>query len=160
MTQLASKHVIAAEPRLVAENGGHRIKHPSGADMQIKIFSDEANGAYSLMQTILPPGGVIPLHIHEGEDENNYIVEGELLMTIGTEAFHAKAGSFVVAPKGVTQTFTNPGPDACRFLTTFVPGGAEGFFKEAAELMAASMTNALDPDALEMLQSKYRLTYL
>lgn len=64
--------------------------------MSIEVFSAETGGAYSLMETVLPPGGTAPLHIHE--DENNFMLEGELSMRIGDAIYMAKAGSYVAAP--------------------------------------------------------------
>jgi quercetin dioxygenase-like cupin family protein len=146
--------------QMIASEEGHAIKHPTGAAMNIKVFAEETRGAYSLMETLLPGGGVIPAHIHATEDENTYIVEGELLMTIGEQTFHAKTGSFVIAPKGVVQTFRNPANTPCRFLTTFVPGGAEGFFKEVAEMIAEFAPSVPSPESIRALQRKYHLTYL
>jgi mannose-6-phosphate isomerase-like protein (cupin superfamily) len=146
--------------RAIHRGHGHHVKHPSGADMHIKVFASETGGAYSLMETVLPPGAVVPLHVHADEDENNYVLEGELLMTIGEQTFHATVGSYVVAPSGIVQTFRNPGTVPCRFLTTFTPGGAEGFFKEVGELIARAAPQRPDPQAVKALQQKYGLTYL
>lgn len=152
---------IAEAPRLIESGQGYLIKHPStAAEMNIKVLAEETSGAYSLVESVLPPGGVIPPHVHATEDENNYIVEGEMLMTIGDSTYHATAGSFIIAPKGMVQTFKNPGDAPCRFMTTFIPGGAEGFFKEAAELVAKLAPARPSPEALKALQGKYNLTYL
>lgn len=146
--------------RMIESADGHPVLHPSGARMNIKVFAAETGGAYSLMETVLPPGGTVPLHIHEDEDENNFILEGELTMQIGEVQYTAKAGSYVVAPKGITQQFHNAGTAPCRFLTTFTPGGAEGFFKEAGELVRLAAPGKPSADALAALQRKYKLRYL
>ncbi|WP_266182128.1 cupin domain-containing protein [Dyella humicola] len=146
--------------RAIAHSDGHNVKHPTGADMNIKVFASETGGTYSLMETVLPSGGVVPLHIHESEDENNYILEGQLQMSIGDQVYDAGPGDYVVAPRGITQTFRNSGSTPCRFLTTFTPGGAEGFFKDAGELIAAAAPAKPDPAVLKALQKKYHLTYL
>lgn len=146
--------------RMIESPDGHHVLHPSGARMNIKVFSAETGGAYSLMETVLPPGGTVPLHIHEDEDENNFILEGELSMRIGDAVYMAKAGSYVVAPRGITQHFHNAGNEPCRFLTTFTPGGAEGFFKEAGELIRLAAPGKPSAEALAELQRKYRLRYL
>lgn len=112
------------------------------------------------METLLPPGGVVPRHIHQGEDENNFVLEGELTMQIGEAVYYAGAGSYVVAPRGVQQYFKNEGDTPCRFLTTFTPGGAEGFFKEAGELIRNAAPKKPSPGQLILLQQKYGLSYL
>jgi quercetin dioxygenase-like cupin family protein len=160
MTKGDNLNTQAIIARAISHSDGHTVKHPTGADMNIKVFASETGGTYSLMETVLPPGGIVPLHIHESEDENNYILEGRLQMSIGEQVYDAGPGDYVVAPRGITQRFENTGSTPCRFLTTFTPGGAEGFFKDAGELIAAAAPAKPDPAALKALQQKYHLTYL
>ncbi|WP_158249363.1 cupin domain-containing protein [Pseudomonas sp. LFM046] len=148
------------QTRMVSRDEGHQVRHPTGAQMNIKVFAAETGGAYSLMETVLPPGGMVPRHVHEGEDENNFILEGQLTMHIGDATYVATAGSYVVAPRGVEQCFRNEGSSDCRFLTTFTPGGAEGFFREAGELIRRAAPGKPDPAELTRLQQKYGLRYL
>lgn len=152
------KAPFAALARTIRADGGHIVRHPSGATMSIKVFAAETGGEYSLMETILPSGGVIPLHVHAHEDENTFVIEGKLTMQIGEEVFQVEAGDYVVAPRGVDQTFKNEGVGTCRFLTTFTPGGAEGFFKEVGEILA-DRPGRLDPEVNKALQAKYGFTY-
>ncbi|BDH46018.1 hypothetical protein TUM12370_20620 [Salmonella enterica subsp. enterica serovar Choleraesuis] len=150
----------AVTARMVSSDEGHHVIHPTGASMSIKVFANETGGIYSLMETVLPPGGIVPRHIHKGEDENNFILEGELTMHIGESVYLAEPGSYVVAPRGVEQYFKNHGDTDCRFLTSFTPGGAEGFFKEAGELIHRSAPGKPDPELMVQLQQKYGLRYL
>lgn len=146
--------------RMIRHKEGHHVLHPSGAQMTIKVFVVETGGGYSMMETVLPPGGIVPRHVHYGEDENNFILDGQLTMEIGENTYHAAAGSYVVAPRGVQQYFKNEGEADCRFLTTFTPGGAEGFFKEAGELIRQCAPEKPSSAALAALQVKYGLRYL
>ncbi|MCY1505203.1 Cupin domain protein [compost metagenome] len=148
------------QARMIAHEEGHQVRHPTGAQMNIKVFAAETGGSYSLMETVLPPGGVVPRHVHDGEDENNFILEGQLTMHIGDATYVATPGSYVVAPRGVEQCFRNEGSTDCRFLTTFTPGGAEGFFREAGELIRRVAPERPDPVQLALLQKKYGLRYL
>lgn len=75
-------------------------------------------------------------------------------MQIGEAVYLAGPGSYVVAPRGVQQYFKNEGDTHCRFLTTFTPGGAEGFFKEAGELIRRVAPEKPSPDQLILLQQK------
>ncbi|WP_269509054.1 cupin domain-containing protein [Burkholderia sp. IMCC1007] len=145
--------------RMIPASEGFQVKHPNGADMLIKVFAADTDGAYSLMETTLPPGAIVPRHVHEDEDENNLILEGELTMHIGNTTYVAGPGAYVIAPRGVEQHFVNAGSGNCRFLTTFTPGGAEGFFKEAGELIKAAAPAKPDAGAIARLQEKYKLRY-
>ena len=146
--------------RMISPDEGHHVLHPTGALMSIKVFANETGGLYSLMETVLPPGGVVPRHIHTGEDENNFILEGQLTMQIGEDFHLAGPGSYVVAPRGVQQYFKNDGDSNCRFLTTFTPGGAEGFFREAGELIRRLAPEKPSREELLQLQQRYGLSYL
>ena len=97
--------------------------------MNIKVFANETGGLYSLMETVLPPGGVVPRHIHTGDDENNFILEGQLTMQIGEDFHLAGPGSYVVAPRGVQQYFKNDGDSNCRFSHHFYSWRSRRFFQ-------------------------------
>lgn len=147
--------------RLIAQDDGYRINHPkNGAEMRIKIFSADSGGLYSMMETVLPPGAIVPLHTHANEVENNLILAGTLTMEIGDDIYFAEAGSYVVSPKGIKHRLKNDGTTDCRFVTTFMPGGAEGFFEEAFELMRRAAPQSPDQEEMLQLQRKYGLHYL
>lgn len=89
--------------------------------------SAETNGAFSLVKTILRKGFDPPLHMHTREDESNYILEGEILYTIGEQQFHAKAGDYVHLPRNVQHTFQLL-TDTAQTLLLITPGGFEEMF--------------------------------
>jgi hypothetical protein len=68
-----------------------------------------------------------PLHVHDREDECLYVLDGELTVRCGGDAFTAAAGSFVFLPRSRPHRFWAPGPPA-RLLLIAVPGGIEDYF--------------------------------
>jgi mannose-6-phosphate isomerase-like protein (cupin superfamily) len=50
---------------------------------------------------------IAPLHVHHGDDEAWYVLEGVLRFRIGDEVFEAGAGSAVLAPKGTPHAYGN-----------------------------------------------------
>jgi quercetin dioxygenase-like cupin family protein len=143
----------------VSADEGTVIHHPSGAVMTIKVRAEDTNGTYSLMESVLPPGGRVPPHIHHQEDEATYVLEGELSIEMAGRALKATRGSYVVVPRDIQQSFTNTGEGPCRFLTFFTPGGAEGFFEEASDLARAS--GGPPPiEGMAAIHQKYALEYL
>ena len=56
-----------------------------------------------------------------------YVLDGELTVRRGGDAFTATAGSFVFLPRGRPHRFWAPGPPA-RLLLVPVPGGIEDYF--------------------------------
>jgi transposase/quercetin dioxygenase-like cupin family protein len=95
-----------------------------------KAFLD---GSFVLLETVCPPEGGPPPHVHYREDETFYVIEGEMEFLLGDDTVRAVAGSFVHVPKGTMHTFKNVGMTLARFLVTVVPGGFEKFFFEAGE---------------------------
>jgi mannose-6-phosphate isomerase-like protein (cupin superfamily) len=63
-----------------------------------------------------PPRYIAPLHLHHGDDEAWYVLEGALCVRSGDEVIEAHAGSCVFAPCGTPHTFWNPGPGQVRYL--------------------------------------------
>ena len=117
-------------------------------------------GAYALMDTLVPPGGEPPPHIHRNEDEAFYVLEGEITFVVGDRSMLAKAGSFVFAPKDLPHSFTVSGPAPARFLTLLSPAGFEGFSEEMGRPgVAGSPPPPAPPDLekLAALTAKYGL---
>jgi mannose-6-phosphate isomerase-like protein (cupin superfamily) len=75
------------------------------------------------------PGGVsarprfiAPLHLHRGDDEAWYVLEGVLRVKVGNDDVELAAGSGVLAPRGTPHTYWNPSPDRVRYLLIMTPG--------------------------------------
>lgn len=104
---------------------GHKIIH--------KVSGEDTGGAYSMAEVHLKGDGP-PQHIHLAEDESFYIVEGEVKFLVGEKTFVAKAGAFVLIPKGTPHTFTRVEQKPAKFLVVYSPAGFEKFFDEAVDL--------------------------
>jgi quercetin dioxygenase-like cupin family protein len=77
-----------------------------------------------------------PLHIHPHQDEWLYVLEGELLVQVGDQKFHAKAGDCAFGPRGVPHSFATLS-DPCTFMSLFRPAGKmEEFFIQVMKLLA------------------------
>ena len=66
--------------------------------------------------TIRPGRNGPPAHMHDGEDDAFYMVEGELTFILGGSEVIAGPGTFVLVPPGVIHTFANRGEVPARFL--------------------------------------------
>ena len=98
-----------------------------------KASGEDTGGAYSLADSMVPPQGGPPPHIHHREDEAFWVLEGELEISVGGNRFRAGAGSFVHLPRGVLDSYQNVGTAPARFLTLMVPAGLEKFFEEVGK---------------------------
>ena len=93
----------------------------------------QSDGAYFIMEAIVPPQGGPPLHIHHREQESFYVLEGTLDITLGDKVVKALTGDFVHIPRGTIHAFRNVGRGMARTLIIFSPAGLEKFFEETLE---------------------------
>lgn len=101
--------------------------------MTFKASGEDTGGAYSLTDSVVPPQGSSPPHIHHREEEAFWVLEGELEVLVGESRFKAGAGSFVHLPRGILHSYENVGTGPARFLTLMVPAGLEKFFEEVGK---------------------------
>lgn len=100
----------------------------------IKAAGEDTAGRMALVETVVPPRGGPPPHVHARESESLYILEGDLEV-LGDDGRMAGvgAGGFVHFPQGVLHRFHNPTDRDSRILIIFTPAGFEEFFLEVGE---------------------------
>jgi quercetin dioxygenase-like cupin family protein len=134
-----------------------------GGLIEIKATCEDTGGAYGLLEERLPVGFAPPLHVHRGEDEAFYVIEGELRFACGETVYRASAGAFVFLPRGVAHTFRVDGDAPARLLNLMSPGGFEHMFVEDGEpagAYALPPPGPADPARLAALVTKYRCTII
>lgn len=97
----------------------------------------ETDGAYTLIDALVAPGGGPPPHIHSREEEGFYILEGEMAFYSDGERMTAGPGAFVHLPKGSAHRFANETDAPVRSLMFIAPGGLEDFFTECGATPAS-----------------------
>ncbi len=78
----------------------------------------------------IPPGGRIPRHLHEREEEILFFHEGEGEAEVGGETHPVGPGSTVFLPVGVPHGVRNTGERPIRLVWVFSPPGYEEIFRE------------------------------
>jgi mannose-6-phosphate isomerase-like protein (cupin superfamily) len=63
------------------------------------------------------------LHVHDGEDDSFYILEGELTFLVEEDEVVAGPGTFVLVPPGIRHTFANRGDAVVRMVNVHAPAG-------------------------------------
>jgi mannose-6-phosphate isomerase-like protein (cupin superfamily) len=126
--------------------------------MTVKATATDTGGGFGLVESLVAPGFSPPLHVHHGEDESFYVLEGELTLKCGDRIFQATAGAFVFLPRDVPHTFVVEGDRPARVLTLMTPGGGEGLFVDAgrpAEGEGLPPPGPLDIEALKRVTRRY-----
>jgi len=83
------------------------------------------------------------------------VLDGAFRFKVGDSVVVAETGTFLFVPRGTAHTWTNALDVASTMLVTFIPGGMEAFFKEAAPLMH---TEPLDIKALTAVNARHATT--
>ena len=94
----------------------------------------ETDGAYFVLEGLVPPGAGPPPHIHHDQAETFYIVERQLEVMVDGQVREARAGGFLHVSKGSPHNFINRSQARAKIIATSVPAGnAERFFREALD---------------------------
>jgi quercetin dioxygenase-like cupin family protein len=115
-----------------ADGEGERLRFWGGGVLTMKATAEETGGAFLLFEDSMARGKTTPLHIHAGEDEALYVLDGEILVHIDGADHAVRQGGLAVAPRGVPHAFLVTSETA-RVLTLQTPGSAEGFYRGASE---------------------------
>ena len=114
----------------VARDSGEAVS-VVGDTYRLVTSGVQTDGAYAVIDMLVPPGGGPGPHSHDGFDESFYVLEGEV--EVGSEAgfYTARAGDFVSIPKGgIVHQFQNKSKEIARVLCIAVPAGLELLFQE------------------------------
>ena len=103
------------------------------------VEKKDGNGDFALIEAIMEPGNEPPPHVHSREDELYYILEGEVDVYVGEEAFKVQTGECVFFPKLKAHAFVIRS-SRIRLLLIITPGGLEEAFRSMA-----SPAESLDP---------------
>jgi mannose-6-phosphate isomerase-like protein (cupin superfamily) len=117
------------------------------------VTGAQSDGAYFIMEAIVPPEGGPPPHIHHREQESFYVLDGTLDIQMGDRTVRASTGDFVHIPCGTIHCFRNTGASSARLLLIFSPGGMERFFEETLEQVADR--SAPQPDNMDEVVARY-----
>lgn len=128
-----------------------------GDRIVILIRAEQTGGSHSVVELRPPAHTGPPLHVHHGEDETFYVVEGEFEFQVGGEVVRAGAGAALLAPRDIPHRFENVGDTDGRMVVVLTPGGFEEFFVESGRLFAEGPPS---PEQVADLGKRYNLEFL
>lgn len=120
-------------PVIVGPDAGETLS-VAGGTYRILVSGAQTNGAFAVIEMLVPPGGGPGPHAHAQIDESFFVVSGEIEVRSEYGTHTAVTGSFIHIPKGgVVHGFKNKSPENAHLLCTVVPAGLEAFFKEIGQ---------------------------
>jgi quercetin dioxygenase-like cupin family protein len=90
----------------------------------IKATAADTNGQMTILEITERPNKKAPLHVHHTEEEAFWILEGGATFEVGDQTIDAHPGDYLLGPRHIPHRYTT-GPDGCRMLFIFTPGGFE-----------------------------------
>ena len=129
-----------------------------GVPTMVRATGESTNGAFGLIESsAMPPGFGSPYHVHHGEDESFYVIEGEIAFVVDGQWHYAAPGTFVHGPREIPHGFEVIGARPARLLLLATPAGFEQFVlalrtpldaapepPDMAAMMAAAARHAID----------------
>ena len=121
------------KPESVGFNRGRQsLDHSvwyNGSLMTFLATGEDTHGQFALIEAVARRGNVPPPHIHHREDEIFYVLEGEVVVSVGDRTIKGTAGTMFFLPRDVPHSFTIESEQS-RILILLTPAGLEGWFKE------------------------------
>jgi quercetin dioxygenase-like cupin family protein len=109
-----------------------------GDTYRIVIGSEQTNGAYALIDMLIPPRGGPPPHSHANFQEAFYIIDGEIEVITKKKTYPATKGSYVNIPfNGPVHKFINKTNKTVHILCLTTPAGMEKMFVEIGKPVPA-----------------------
>lgn len=105
-----------------------------GVRLRVRVPAGATGGDYSVVEQLEPPGAGSPPHANSREDIVIAVLEGDVDVHLPGRTVHLTPGTSVSVPRNTKHWTRNAGSTESRLLYTFVPGGFENFFAEAAAL--------------------------
>jgi quercetin dioxygenase-like cupin family protein len=124
------------------------LVRPSGQGRHYCVLDEDVTCVFrsddwALFSVITPPGSAVPPHVHDRYDEALYLLDGELQLQLGEDAFILAPGHFVHVPRSTVHSVRTLGEGPARWLSWSLPGLAEAFYAEVDEAQRSGYT-ALD----------------
>jgi quercetin dioxygenase-like cupin family protein len=120
------------KPMAVAKDEGE-ARWWFGSLAVIKATAADTGGQMTIIEITEPPGMEGPLHVHHGEDEGFWMLDGDATFEIGDAVIEARAGDYVFGPRDIPHRYT-VGSAGCRMLFIFTPGGFEELLIATSQL--------------------------
>ena len=106
----------------------------AGGSYRVVISGKETEGAYAVIEMLVPPGGGPIPHAHPKFQESFHILDGEIELQTEFGKHTASKGAFVNIPTGgIIHCFKNKTQQMARLWCVVVPAGLEQLFEELGQ---------------------------
>ncbi|HEX8220813.1 MAG TPA: quercetin 2,3-dioxygenase [Chloroflexia bacterium] len=125
------KDTATATPYKLEAREGRALWH-LGALLTFKALGEETGGQFWALEGFADSNMAVPLHSHSHEDEIWYVLEGEIIFTVGDRQLTAGPGTYAYIPRNTPHTFQVVSETA-RWFGFGTPAGLDKWFFETGE---------------------------
>jgi quercetin dioxygenase-like cupin family protein len=119
----------------------------------VHASGEETEGRFSLVEFLMPPDDITPLHLHRHESQTVVVLEGEVTIWLPGVSRTLGPGESIHLPADVPHTERVTSTEGARVLDIGVPAGFERFIAAAGEPAAEPTlppTDRLVPDVARL----------
>lgn len=128
-----------------------------------KICAADTAGAFSVVDHRVPAGYSPPPHVHHGQDEAFYVIDGQWTIHCGDDTWTVGPGDLVFLPRDIPHGFEVSQDTPGRSLIIVAPGGFDEFVAalgEATDSRDLPVPVAPDPARIVALAAAHGITIL
>lgn len=124
--------IAAGEGRI---HGHITLKGVNSNILDVKVSGNDTEGDLAIFeQTSLSQGKGTPLHMHHGQDEIFYVIDGAYKFQVGNDKYDLKTGDSIFLPRKVAHAWTQVSEKGKMTVIMQPAGKLENFFVTIAAL--------------------------
>ena len=145
-------------PHLTTTETMEELKFLGGIRLRILLPTAATNGTVAVFEDIVEPGIGPGRHIHHGEDETFFVMEGQFAFEADGKRMEAGTGDVLFVPKGTVHAFKNTGTTQGRLRYMFTPAGpVEAMFRA---FHAADAKGDLTPEKMAEIAQDFDQSFV
>jgi mannose-6-phosphate isomerase-like protein (cupin superfamily) len=127
--------------------------------VRIKISPRGTRRRFAMITQDVSPGTVIPVHLHENEDEIIFIQSGTGEATLGDTTVKLATGATLFVPQGTWHGGRNTGKETLKWIAIYSPSGFEGYFREIGRRAPDAAPRSRTEAEREAMDRQYGIRY-
>ena len=129
------------------------FEFPGAITLRILLSGDQTEGTVAVFEDIVQPGVGPGRHIHHGQDETFFFLEGSFDVEVGGTLHHMRPGAVAFVPRGTVHAFKNVGETAGRLRYVLSPAlRVEAMFRAFFD---AQKTAQLNEDVMRQIATDH-----
>ena len=102
-------------------NEADLLEFPGAIELRVLLSGSDTNGSHAVFEDIVEPGIGPGRHIHHGQDETFFFLEGSFDVEIDGTLYHMEPGDIGFVPRETVHAFKNVGNSKGRIRYVFSP---------------------------------------